>query len=264
MVIYNVGFMKKSRIVIGCVGYKESGKSFAASTLINTYGFKKVAFADHLKFVLKESFAVIMIKKGDDSYHPINEFYTYKNIAKNVMLLSSHLCSVLRSMMFSRPLNIGTVLVGRLSTLLLNYYEATEFEDLNNCARKIVQFFGTEICRSNDDNIWVNHTDDTVGKYIEDSSKLIVIDDVRFQNEFDYIKSGIPKKYKVESILIGIQPVKPESYLNDRFKTMGICNHGSETCIPDLLKQCDFIIENDYTDGFNLKVLNLISDIIGK
>lgn len=53
--------------------------------------------------------------------------------------------------------------------------------------REAAQYMGTEICRSYDDNWWVNqmkHTVDTMG-----DDTIILIDDCRFANELDYLKS---------------------------------------------------------------------------
>ena len=55
--------------------------------------------------------------------------------------------------------------------------------------RWILQFFGTECCRTIDPLIWVKKTDDYIATLLKDNSAIIVIDDVRFFNEAEMLRN---------------------------------------------------------------------------
>lgn len=57
------------------------------------------------------------------------------------------------------------------------------FQEKPPAMRKLMQFTGTEIYREIDSNYWVNRWKESVSKY-EATDKIIVTDDVRFNNEF--------------------------------------------------------------------------------
>jgi len=53
--------------------------------------------------------------------------------------------------------------------------------------RKAAQLIGTELCRDEDPDWWINQMNAAVSKLPEDT--IVLIDDCRFDNEFEYIKS---------------------------------------------------------------------------
>lgn len=53
--------------------------------------------------------------------------------------------------------------------------------------REAAQFMGTEVCRKYDSDWWINQMSDKVDKASEGT--IIIIDDCRFMNEFDYLDS---------------------------------------------------------------------------
>lgn len=60
-------------------------------------------------------------------------------------------------------------------------------ENKDKKGRKILQHLGTEVCRNIDDDYWVKKLE----KYIKKNNyKYIIIDDIRFQNEADFIKKN--------------------------------------------------------------------------
>jgi len=58
-------------------------------------------------------------------------------------------------------------------------------------ARKIYQQFGTNICRELNDDIWVDKVANRLERYYKEKDRdlIVIIDDVRFQNELDFILS---------------------------------------------------------------------------
>lgn len=53
--------------------------------------------------------------------------------------------------------------------------------------RKAAQLIGTELCREEDPNWWIKQMQYRINKLDQDS--VVLIDDCRFENEFDFIRS---------------------------------------------------------------------------
>ena len=60
------------------------------------------------------------------------------------------------------------------------------FQEKPPVMRRIMQFVGTEVYREFDSNYWVNRWKESVKQH-EGTDKIIVTDDVRFNNEFDAV-----------------------------------------------------------------------------
>jgi hypothetical protein len=61
--------------------------------------------------------------------------------------------------------------------------------------RRLLQWFGTEVCRNIYGNIWIDSLGETLEKKHEDT---VCITDCRFKNEYDYLNSlNDSKKYRV-------------------------------------------------------------------
>lgn len=102
----------------------------------------------------------------------------------------------------------------------------------NKTPRELLQWFGTDVMRKQFDNdFWINHVENQF------DNKLLVISDVRFQNEADLIK-------KYNGIII---KVTRKNALNN--------DHESEN---QNIKE-DFIIDNDDTKQ---KLINKINNIM--
>jgi hypothetical protein len=68
--------------------------------------------------------------------------------------------------------------------------------------RKIFQFYATDICRSINEDIWVKKTDEKVKDILNTNTyNGVIIDDVRFENEADYI-INLGKENNINSVLI--------------------------------------------------------------
>lgn len=71
--------------------------------------------------------------------------------------------------------------------VLLNTNVDRLFEEKPPIMRRLMQGVGTDIYRSFDNNYWVNQWMEKVRELGDDV--VVIVDDVRFQNEFDAIKS---------------------------------------------------------------------------
>lgn len=152
-------------IVIGLHGKKRSGKDTFASFLVEHFKDKRVArtaFANPLKQMLTDISGVDFFSEEDketDQVFTINmvKFQEYTDLLLDVSVFY-------QVDKFARIEGFGTLYI-------------------YSSKRKLMQFFGTDICRKyKGDLYWVNKLQ------IPDTDVLIVTD-VRFQTEVDKIKS---------------------------------------------------------------------------
>jgi len=103
-------------------------------------------------------------------------------------------------------------------------------------ARELMQTFATEVCRSKIPNIWVNYLD------LEGSDRIVVTD-VRFENEAQFIKDN-------GGIIIKVDRPGAEGE-----------NHASEIALPR--EMCNYIIENNGTvEDLHQKAEAVMQDIL--
>lgn len=85
---------------------------------------------------------------------------------------------------------------------LSNYYDkSTEelFEEKPPVMRRLMQFIGTEVYREMDEDYWVSKWRVQASHY-DETNRIIVVDDVRFKNEFEVIKKFGGDVYKVVAL----------------------------------------------------------------
>jgi len=94
--------------------------------------------------------------------------------------------------------------------------------------REVMQFFGTEVGRRIFANLWVDRTVETIYEIIHQwRPVMIVVDDVRFDTEFESIK-------KMNGVTIALMR-NPRSSAGTK--------HGSEQA-HKLFEQCDYVLDN--------------------
>lgn len=150
-------------MILGINGGKGSGKDTVADILIKHFGYRKISWADSLKSMLSEALNI-----------PLNEFYD-------------------RTKDNPRPVEINAQEAAKLIDLITESYG--ELENYTNLRleltntkyeslRDLMQIFGTDFCRVLIDNeIWIKITKMQIKK-----GELIIIPDVRFLEEFNFIK----------------------------------------------------------------------------
>lgn len=114
--------------------------------------------------------------------------------------------------------------------------------------RPMLQWWGTEFRRvfAGDNNYWVDRTAETVEYYkAEENCKMVIIPDVRFENEADWIKSQGGKLIKI-----------------DRPSIQSIDTHPSETSLLEY-PGWDMIVQNDSTPDHLLhKAKGIVNSLI--
>src|SRR4030095_4994300 len=147
-------------IVIGLTGYKGSGKTTVAEFLVKDHGFTEVSFAAPLKRMVRNLDPIVGYQAGsddcdcDDCYDPEN----YR---------------IRLSDLYSYGFDDEEI-------------KTTRFADE---VRRLHERFGTEVMRAEDPNYWIRQ----LAREIEDlrlnGHRKIVVSDVRFPNEAEFIHS---------------------------------------------------------------------------
>jgi len=125
--------------------------------------------------------------------------------------------------------------------------------------RKKLQLYGTENGRDKyHDDIWVRGLDIQVETFSRrcGENSLIIVCDVRFPNEFEYIKS----KGGVNVRVIADNRTKERYFREtngDEEKMKEIMNHRSETSLDNY--KFDYIVKNDYDDVISIDLDKLIN-----
>lgn len=180
---------------IGLTGFAQTGKD-ETGKILNKFGFSRVSLGDPLRKGIYNINPYVFVE-----YKTINHD-VYKSIYQKFHTLTVRLQDIVD---------------------FIGWDEAKKIPEV----RRLLQYYGTEGGREIfGDKIWI----DTADKYIFDNQlKRIVITDIRFQNELEWLRN------KDNNILIKIK----------REGVMPINSHISDRGIPDQL--CDFIINNDGT-----------------
>lgn len=183
--------MKK---IIALCGRKESGKT-ELSKICEKHGYKRIYFAQPLKELCSTVFG-----------KPIIELDTLKSTRLDIILD-----------------DVDITLLSDLSGLPIDYCLEKVYDHVFTDARDIFQFIGTDLIRAYDKDWHVKKTKELIDRCTSD---LIVIDDVRFPNELDFLKS-----------------LGADIWFVARPKIDNVSNHISETSIR--WQDVGHVIEND-------------------
>jgi hypothetical protein len=152
-------------LIIGLIGFKESGKSTAFNILSKVLNAKEVQLAKHLKDVCSMVFRIERSWFDDQDFKERELIYP-------VILTIEEVAGVLRgfNLLSETNLDIASKHVGK---------------ELNS-PRKIAQFIGTDMLREFDPDIHINYAIKNAPK-----GSNLVVTDIRFLNELEYF-SKIP------------------------------------------------------------------------
>ena len=124
--------------------------------------------------------------------------------------------------------------------------------------RKILQLRGTEEGRNKyGQDIWTRTLDTWMKVYEDRGIKRIIITDIRFKNEVQWVKSKGGKVFRI------VSPQRTHNRMTQEAKSPeqydSIKNHLSETDLDDYT-DFDYVIHNDYNDEKN--VVNIVRNIV--
>ena len=213
--------MGESKLIIGLTGKIGSGKTFLANALVDRYGFVRLAFGDSLKKIVYECFGL------DDRYkqEPVTQ-----NHIDYLQAAIDKLNSILLSLGFD---GLSTFELGTIQAIFVN--RGTAY-------RKLLQYVGTEIFRARDSEFW---TKLMFSRLINSNFDKIVIDDVRFTNEFKLVRmNGLFNSFIVRLV-------------SDYNVDSTISNHASETEVDKIPYDIKLINKKDGVD-------NLVNELVSE
>lgn len=128
--------------------------------------------------------------------------------------------------------------------------------------RDAYQKFGTEFARSLNENFWINRIWSQIQPLEErEEDVLVSITDVRFENEYEWIR-----KHGGVMVCIDNHHVAPKEVKNSNNETIlvyedGTEVHESERYIPFLREKSDLVIENHVGKDMNMDTSELEENI---
>jgi len=136
------------------------------------------------------------------------------------------------------------------------------YENKTSISRQLLQEEGTDIGRKKDKDIWIRYLNNWMKVYYHRGISVFIISDVRFKNEYDFVKSS--KDKDAVGIMLKVVANKRN---NDRLIAESggdivlyekISKHPSECELDELNdEQFDLIIKNDVDDNFNLDTVKV-------
>ena len=133
--------------------------------------------------------------------------------------------------------------------------------------RRLLQLEATENGRMiYGDDIWINTLDTWIKIYASRGIKQFIITDVRFENEFEYIKSLGGINILVIATDRVTQKLFEESY-GDEYKMNEIKSHSSEKGLDHMIDKFDYVIYNNINDNPNIiedRVTDILKNICNK
>jgi hypothetical protein len=210
--------MKNLPIVIGLVGYKQSGKTTTFNYICDFLGKKEVQelmLAGKLKKVCSKIF-----------HTPIQCFEDQN----------------LKEVPYELPIKINQ----QDLTALAKAYKIDKKTELKafvkelKTPRQVLQFVGTEILRQVDEKIHCQ----VIGDAIK-IDKVNVVTDIRFQNEYDYFKNQVKCKF----IPIHISRLCVETNKD---------THASEKDIKNISKNCTLLDNNGTLDDLRIGINKIL------
>lgn len=227
-------------IYIGLIGKAGAGKSHTANIIKQRYHINSEIFSFGAK--LKELFSnsINIYKDGTYIYTSSSDrdlFEMFRTECERELIALTD--SIFRD----------TVKVSVLKDLISQYHtRSTPRDDRILIARRLYQFFGTDMCRAVSPNIWIDIVDQKISETSMSPSYygrnfIAIIDDVRFINEAYYVKSK-------------------NGYL---FKILGMAttmDHESETEQDKIPNQIIYdAYGNTYDTSFDKKIISVVEKI---
>lgn len=169
------------QVIIGFMGNIGSGKTYLA-TQLHQYYIVSSYMTNFAKAIKSIAFAGHITKDGKKVKIYANEDELFDRMVTETRKLVPEEIAV---KMYSNPEKCYT-----LKQLIKRYINSVSTENRMLIARNIFQFIGTEMGREcGGKDIWVNALIDDINEHAR-NKKVIIIDDVRFINEFRFIKDN--------------------------------------------------------------------------
>lgn len=119
--------------------------------------------------------------------------------------------------------------------------------------RQLLQWLGTDLCRENNENVWVNCVKEIV-KALQTEYDFILIPDCRFPNELNWEDTDY-LTYTVRIVRKNEDGTSYDNHLTEEQK-----KHPSETALDDY--KFNYEIENRDMQDLNFAARTILSDIV--
>lgn len=166
---------------------------------------------------------------------------------------------ILYNMLTKRGKNVSIIAFGDYLKMMCYTYDNIPYEKLfinkDEDTRKILQTRGTD-ARKSDDNVFIKMLECNMKILFDRNTDVIIVTDVRFNNEVDFLKSKNSILIRINAINRTINKMRDECGTEN---TLSISTHKSETEL-DNYNGFDYIINNDYDNEKN--VYNILNEIL--
>jgi len=102
------------------------------------------------------------------------------------------------SQIYGFPLELCYSDAGKKSTVVLDGDKNPMGRDMAT-VREILQFHGTDYRRKQDPNYWIKQMDAALARMLASNCPCVVVDDVRFKNEAEYLQSVQANLFRIEA-----------------------------------------------------------------
>lgn len=207
-------------MIIGIVAKKGCGKTTVANVLCRELSGTKLAFGHPVKLE-----CITFLDEIEALYYPGYFYGTDEDKNKNIIIPGRVPLEILHYGFLDWA--VGTIVNGK-TALVISY-------------RKMMQFWGTEYRRAQNENYWNEKMMEMVGDVKEDTP--IIIDDVRFKDEAELIKTlgGTIIKIKRDTGITDDHRSEIEQEMIRPFITIDNCRGLDE--LEALTKDAAFIIQ---------------------
>lgn len=166
---------------------------------------------------------------------------------------------ILYNILIKKSKNVSIIAFGDYLKMMCYTYDNISYEKLfinkDEDTRKILQTRGTD-ARKSDDNVFIKMLDCNMKILFDRNTDVIIVTDVRFNIEVDFLKSKNSILIRINAINRTIDKMKDECGTKN---TLSISTHKSETEL-DNYNGFDYTINNDYDNEKN--VYNILNKII--
>jgi len=165
-------------MIVGICGLAGHGKSTVAGFLAKELGYKKYALASPIKKFFRCLFLW-------DSEHLYGELKETECITP--FISANEIVQALRTAQI--PLEEYHVVLNFFAEFKQFVHEESHFDgypatQYKVSPRRAMQIFGTEVCRSIDENVWLQCAENALNNT---ENKSLIIEDVRFDNEAEFV-----------------------------------------------------------------------------
>ncbi len=227
--------------IIGFCGRSQSGKGLSCNYIMGM-AYKSNGLIDSFSIANNGNLVI----EGESPFFTCNEL---SNIPKETGhtpktggIITLHPYNVVRTLSFADPIKECAITMFGIKPEIvfgdnedketLTKYTASDFQKLLGesypwrghkgdellSVRNLLQIIGTDIGRMINKNIWIDRLLEKIERTKEEGCQLILVDDVRFDNEIEALKN-------IGATIIGLTRYNSQSNHQSEFPSLGLCDY---------------------------------------